>query len=1025
MLVAAISHVPTAGDAVPVIAAAFAALWTLRLALRCLLSGRQPTSANPEKGEASEAPEVADNVVDPAPSYLASSADDAAIIGGDPSCLPPLRGPQCHALVFRAYTPPNVAGEIPKVDLYGAVNFVRTGRVRTYVPKGARRLLRVDVRGRTVGVHAPKVAKKRRNRRAAGRKERRSGEAAAETNGGQRAGGIQISARRLSFHPEDLNEADDGLEEDMVENEADWDPRNYEDTPALLLDLDELISVSAVSPRSGGVVEIASRSKAASPRKKPTAREDGGMDEARRGKIDKGAGLVKGSSKKGKSGSVRQQKKAPKLEELNEERLCPKKTETNKGSGPDYVAKSLDERDGTGDTSPVGHGQQRNEFAFSTPRDAAEFQRVLMALRVAGREIAWIYEALETLQPSLPPSDKTNLDGDARDVFASPGVRLDDAWGSLREMPILRRGLDRVGHLVRVEEQKRATGGILHDGTGEAPTPLLLGIVDFFSLFLPPLPENGPAILPGMSPCARPGSLIRGRNGATGIEWHHERLGFVLALTRLVSRAALYVRTYVSTKNIVRDGWTLGESGSANQANELNSAGSEDMSSSNADDQTPKVGIDDAAPKPAAVLESGDMPSLPTGVLPQGYTCVGWHVLQIPSLDSEAESSGGSSWSPDTDPLEHVPGLRAVMEKYPYAHFFVFSHLNEPRTAVAYFLLVRSLPVGVDRAFDRAMKKLVCGSAKDRDQRLGISLQLYAGDGLSVATVAFRLDFIGTDAGASSPFLQSNNSDATTTAMRSTDELYGDKIDTIFELLEDVAVPLRKRNQSRGEHNPDNLGEIITMGRIDVTRSDVERYLIASECDIKATVTRIVESAAWRSDVFPVDTRLYTIELQSNQFFQHGRDREGNPIFCFRNMLLGPPRGRNCASVLAVLHRLETYFALADKQHPGTKITVVVFMDAVESYGKEGQPLSRSDPRIDRFEEYYPHSNLLQMQLLNDLIARHYPGRIAKTLVVSSKGWKNARFLRSLFQKAIVLSSVDQVRKYVAKDSVERWRRQP
>ena len=132
-------------------------------------------------------------------------------------------------------------------------------------------------------------------------------------------------------------------------------------------------------------------------------------------------------------------------------------------------------------------------------------------------------------------------------------------------------------------------------------------------------------------------------------------------------------------------------------------------------------------------------------------------------MDSEAESSGGSSWSPDTDPLEHVPGLRAVMEKNPYAHFFVFSHLNEPRTAVAYFLLVRSLPVGVDRAFDRAvrvhdetsvhaksatatditlsrqMNKLVCGSAKDRNQRLGISLQLYAGEGLSVATVAFRM----------------------------------------------------------------------------------------------------------------------------------------------------------------------------------------------------------------------------------------------------------------------------------------------
>jgi hypothetical protein len=194
-----------------------------------------------------------------------------SIIGGDPSCIHSLRGPDCHTLIFRAYTPPSLDGEIPKVDLYGAVNFVWTGRVRTFFPKGARRLLRVDLRGRTVGVHVPKQAKRRRRR--ASRPERAtlfSGDNGqlAKAGSGQRSGGIRISARRLSFDPEDLDKDDNGPEE----SEEDWDPQKYEPAPSLLLDLDELISVSAVPPRRGGVVEIVSHSKVAGSSRKSSDR---------------------------------------------------------------------------------------------------------------------------------------------------------------------------------------------------------------------------------------------------------------------------------------------------------------------------------------------------------------------------------------------------------------------------------------------------------------------------------------------------------------------------------------------------------------------------------------------------------------------------------------------------------------------------------------------------------------------------------------------------------------------------------
>lgn len=48
----------------------------------------------------------------------------------------------------------------------------------------------------------------------------------------------------------------------------------------------------------------------------------------------------------------------------------------------------------------------------------------------------------------------------------------------------------------------------------------------------------------------------------------------------------------------------------------------------------------------------------------------------------------------------NIPCIQAVLNKYPYAHFFVSSYFIEGTTVAMYFLHVRSLPVGVDRVFD-------------------------------------------------------------------------------------------------------------------------------------------------------------------------------------------------------------------------------------------------------------------------------------------------------------------------------------
>ena len=88
-------------------------------------------------------------------------------------------------------------------------------------------------------------------------------------------------------------------------------------------------------------------------------------------------------------------------------------------------------------------------------------------------------------------------------------------------------------------------------------------------------------------------------------------------------------------------------------------------------------------------------------------SCVGWYTFRSPPLNEHPYNRTGKSkvsLCPDSDPLDCIPSLRAVVTKYPYAHFFICS-LDSLHTGITvYFLLVRSLPVGVDRAFDDTVR---------------------------------------------------------------------------------------------------------------------------------------------------------------------------------------------------------------------------------------------------------------------------------------------------------------------------------
>jgi len=122
-----------------------------------------------------------------------------------------------------------------------------------------------------------------------------------------------------------------------------------------------------------------------------------------------------------------------------------------------------------------------------------------------------------------------------------------------------------------------------------------------------------------------------------------------------------------------------------------------------------------------------------------------------------------------------------------------------------------------------------------------------------------------------------------------------------------------------------------------VSRDDLQRYFIASDCSLRTAAVRTVESAVWRAITFPIDIRSCRVELQSGQFFQQGEDLDGNPVFYFRNTCLGPWRKDDDAAIAAVLHRLESRLSELSFDDPAVQCTLIVMM---------GRPFRRNNRAI-------------------------------------------------------------------------------
>ena len=179
-------------------------------------------------------------------------------------------------------------------------------------------------------------------------------------------------------------------------------------------------------------------------------------------------------------------------------------------------------------------------------------------------------------------------------------------------------------------------------------------------------------------------------------------------------------------------------------------------------------------------------------------------------------------------------------------------------------------------------------------------------------TYLVRPEFIRSNSDAAEEYVQESN-------------LEHDDIKEVLASENDDRPHKKPKAQHEDQSKP--LYDTVNIHVLDIlTQPDLRRFYLANDNNLKTAAVRLVKSAAWRGITFPIDTRVCRVELQSGQFFQHGRDKTGQLVFYFRNMCLGPWRKDVDATILAVLHRLEISMEELQRHNPNMRCTLIVLM---------------------------------------------------------------------------------------------------
>ena len=113
----------------------------------------------------------------------------------------------------------------------------------------------------------------------------------------------------------------------------------------------------------------------------------------------------------------------------------------------------------------------------------------------------------------------------------------------------------------------------------------------------------------------------------------------------------------------------------------------------------------------------------------QAYTFVDAHCFGYPGEDSADRED--FPLMPGKDPVEAIPSLKRLIEKFPEHQFFVVATYGETHLTGFISLYVRTLPEGVDEPFDTVLERFHHGTQQVKDRKLELFMNLGPGPGLS------------------------------------------------------------------------------------------------------------------------------------------------------------------------------------------------------------------------------------------------------------------------------------------------------
>jgi hypothetical protein len=390
------------------------------------------------------------------------------------------------------------------------------------------------------------------------------------------------------------------------------------------------------------------------------------------------------------------------------------------------------------------------EHTFDSARNAAQFQLDLLAIQILGPTLYRMYQALELIhQGSMACEGREYVchhDEMSDDVPQGLGVAWDDVMRALgSNLPSIRMALERLWwhhhnisipriRTTRVQTKElqekhhrrsstTATKVNAAENAGssgaQAADPakatavnskndniktqkndyihltmdyvrkrLLIGPVDFFRLFVPCLPDTA---LP--------------RNDSS-----KRRMEQLLTWRKRTARASLLVQGYVKARILVNKGWALGRNLptrylSRRLAYDDNVDNSQRDASAKNEYYEATVSRDiltfvrpnepNAFAQDVGWLGSFRTRSLRTAISRyQAFTLVGHHIFKIPQDED-------FPLVPQNDPVLSIPSLRELIEANSDLDFFVTALFPEASKVVFITCYVRSLPPGIDSAFDK------------------------------------------------------------------------------------------------------------------------------------------------------------------------------------------------------------------------------------------------------------------------------------------------------------------------------------